>query len=170
MSLRSSLVLLCAAALFSTCLTVNAQDSTATSQMSESLWTMLLQTTNDLPAQIDSLTDSFNTQIASLQANNADLTSSNSTLKASNDSLKLENADLTNSLKVSQAALAISEEQRKQLEKDLQDSTQSTIQAQKSAKALEAENGLLRVLGVVLGISTALTGGYVVGHLALNWW
>jgi hypothetical protein len=151
----SSLALLCAALLFFSSPVVQGQDSTPISLLSEPLWQMLSKSTTDLPLQIDSLESSFQMQIDWLQANNGRLSSKNSELQNSNNSLMQQNADLTNSLGASQSALGISELLRKQLETDLQDSMQSTIQAQADARALELQNSLLKIGGVVVLVAGA---------------
>jgi len=146
------------------------QSSTQNLQQAEPLWQTLLALTNGLPSQIDSLQASSLAQINSLIASNAQLQISNSELQTSNDSLSQSNEDLRTSLQASQADLATSEQQRRQLQTDLDASTQSITQAQEAAKGLESEIGWLKV-GLYVAVPVALMGAaYMTGHLLLHWW
>jgi hypothetical protein len=103
-------------------------------------------------------------------ANNGSLASSNLDLQDSNNSLTRENAGLRESLKKSQEAEATSESKSTLLQRDLSDSTQSTIRAQADAKALEFEVGWLKV-GLYVATPVAIAGVvYAVGHLLVHWW
>ena len=142
---RSLRLLLCVLLLVISSFTLQAQSSQTTSEIAKPLWSVLLQSTTNLPPQIDSLMLSSQTQIDALKANNEQLSNSN-------DLLRQQNTALQTSLKASQAALATSEEQRKQLGIQLSASISSIIQAQQDAKALEAERNLWRIAGVGGGI------------------
>jgi hypothetical protein len=120
------------------------QSSPTISEIAEPLWKTLLESTMDLPLQIDSLMTSSQQQIDFLANNNG-------LLNASNGLLTQQNADLQTSLKASQAALATSEEQRKQLGIQLSASISYTIQAQLEAKEMEFELNLWRWIGIGAG-------------------
>lgn len=178
-----SRALLCVVALCCGSLTVQAQSSDLTSTLPEPLWTVLLQATADLPTQIDALKLDYETQVTSLQDNNARLISRNSELENSNASLSdrnlsleisnltltRQNADLASSLKASQADLATSEAERKRLESALSDSLRSITKAQDEAKKLVNTTTLLRIGCWTLGILAVGESAYIVGH-ALKWW
>jgi hypothetical protein len=65
--------------------------------------------------------------------------------------------------------LETSEAARKQLQTDLNASTESTIRAQASAKALEAENGLMKYGYIALGVAAGGLAIYEGGH-SQHWW
>ena len=170
MAWRSFSGLLCVAALFCTSLTAQGQSSTLSSQppvipssLSEPIWQTLLPLITSLPTNFQSFKSSLTSQVSSLQATMLSLQSSSSQLQQDNDSL-------TASLAISQALETTSESRSTQLQTALADSIASTglikadlQKAQVDAKALEAENGILKVgcigFGVGLGIVAVLEGG-----------
>jgi septal ring factor EnvC (AmiA/AmiB activator) len=182
-SLPLSRALFCAALLFCTSLTVQAQSSPLILPGSEQIWETLLQTTKDLPTQFDSFTDSLTTQLNSLQDSNANLLSTNSDLmnsnvslaasnaqlKTSNQSLQRKNEDLTQSLKASSERVVTLEGQLAQSQKDLESSIASTILAQDDAKALAARLGIIRIGVWTFGIIAVGEAAYIAGSL-LKWW
>ena len=114
-----------------------AQSSLPSLPALEPVWQTLLRATSDLPSLIDSYTESWTQQVASLQ-------DSNGLLQTSVDSLEQQNGDLQNSLIRSRADLAISEAEQARSAKLLEDSMLHITQAQAAARALEAENALLK--------------------------
>jgi len=138
------LALFCAAAWSSGSLIAQERASTPTSQAPEALWQSLRTITSQLPSQFDSFTQSLTAQTNLLIASNA-------SLQANAASLQSSNAQLTQSLKASQAQGETLKSQLTLLQADLNASTKSIIQAQAQAKALEAQAGLLRVGLIVAG-------------------
>jgi hypothetical protein len=128
-----------------------------------------LPTINSLPDQISSFETSSAAQIASQQTVVERLQTSNASLTSNNQTLMQQNADLTNSLSLSQQDLVISEQLRSQSATDLQNSMQSTTQAQEAikvaksdvaaaqadAKSLGVQLNLFKGASVVLGIGAA---------------
>jgi hypothetical protein len=156
---------------------IQAQSSQATSEIAAPLWKVLLQSTADLPAQIDLLTTSSQTQIDLLEVNNsqlltsnADLLTSNSGLQDSNRLLMQQNVDLATSLQASQAALAISEQLRSQLETQLNASISYIKQAQVDAKTIAFQNGLLKV-GLYVAVPVTIDFGVkmITGKDIVEW-
>jgi len=169
MRLRLFSALLCAGLLFCSSLGAQASGSTTTSPLSEPLWQALLPIATTLPNSYDSFIASLQSQVSTLTDNNSSLSSSNLELLASNNSLTLENAALKASLKASQDAEQTSEAKSTLLQRDLSDSIASTTRAQADAKALEAENGLLKIGAVGLGAAAVSGAVYIIGH-ALGAW
>jgi hypothetical protein len=176
MSRVSLRALLCAALLFTCSLPLPAQSSTPISGIADPLWQLLLTSTADLPAQIDSLTSNLQTRIDLLATNNeqllssnADLLTSNSGLQDNNNLLTQQNADLQNSLEASARALATSEQLRLQLKTQLDASTQSITRAQADAKALEIQVGLLKVGCWTFGVGCAGAAVYEGGRVLKLW-
>jgi regulator of replication initiation timing len=157
-SLLLSVLLLLAVSLFF-CYGLKAQDSALILPMSSPLWESLLPATSSLPAQIRAYRDTWMKQLAGLQTNNDDLLTSNA-------SLRLDNEGLQASLQASQADLATSKSAQQQLQTALDDSTRSTIRAQSDARALKAQNTLLKWSGGIL----LLAGGVYFGGHALGAW
>ncbi len=137
-------------------------DSTQSSSLPEPLWQMLLSSTGNLPAQIEAYETTWTLQIMQLRANNAQLL-------INNNSLTLENADLMSSLRVLRADLATLSSLQESLQRALLDSTQSITRAQAAARALEFENGLLKVGCFTLGV-VAIAGVVHMGGRALRLW
>ena len=137
-----------------------ATSLTPISSLSEPLWQALLPIASSLPNSYDLFMTSLTSQVDALTLNNGQL-------QTSNDSLTRENAVLRESLKASQEAEATSESKYTLLQKDLSDSTASTIQAQRAAKSLELQLGVWKIAGGV-AITVALAaavyeGGKIVG-------
>jgi hypothetical protein len=116
---------------------IQAQSSTLNSPALEPIWQTLLRATSDLPTLIDAYTASWTQQVESLQDSNA-------LLQTSVEILESQNADLQISLIRSRADLAISEQEQARSAKLLDDSMLHITQAQVAAKALEAENAILK--------------------------
>ena len=170
MFVHSFSVLCFAGALCFGSLTVQGQSSMPSSQppaippqLSEPLWQVLLPLITALPINFKSYQESLTSQIGMLQANELQLQDSNSQLTQ-------ENASLQEYLSASQIAAETSQSRSTQLQTALADSIASTglikadlQKAQVDAKALEAENGILKVgcigFGVGLGIVAVLEGG-----------
>jgi len=166
---RSFSVLFCVALLFCGSLMAQGQSSTPISLTSDQLLLMLLQQTQSLPNQIEAFRTSLTGQINSLQQNVTSLQNDNASLTASNSISDSLNKELQVSLDQSRADLATSEQAQKVLQTSLQKSIDDTTKAQADAKALEAENGLMKYGYLSLGVLLAGAGAYEGGH-ALRWW
>jgi len=169
MRLPSLLVLACAALLSASSLGAQGKSSPPILPGSEPLWTSLNEIALTLPDSYDLFLASLSGQISSLQASNESLQDSVTSLQNSNSSLTLRNADLQNSLQISQEAVATSENKSALLQKDLDDSMQSTTRAEADAKALALEVGVLKIGCVTLGVGLGAVAVYEGGH-ALKWW
>jgi len=134
-----------------------AQSSTPTSEMPNGLWEPLLEQIQSLPLDFDNYQATLTAQVNSLKINNKSLI-------ASNQSLTINNESLTESLKQSEIRAATSEAKSKQLQTDLDASTLSITQAQNDAKALELQNGILKIGCWSFGIGLAGVGVYEAGH------
>ncbi len=156
------LALFCAAAWFSGSLIAQASASTPTSQAPEALWQSLRTITSQLPSQFDSFTQSLTAQTNLLIASNA-------SLQANVASLQTSNAQLTLSLKTSQAQAVTLENQLKLLQADLNDSTKSIILAQTQAKSLEAQLGVARIGFIAAGVVAVVLMGYEGGRVTGAW-
>jgi cell shape-determining protein MreC len=169
MSRALRLALLCALVGLCYLLPAQGQSSTQTSQVSEPLWQALLPTAQTLPSSFDLFVSTMQRQVQEQIANNELLQASNLSLQDSNNSLTQENAALRQSLQLSQAAEAISENKSSLLAKDLSDSMASTIRAQNDAKALELQVGVLKVGCITFSVALGAVAVYEGGH-ALRWW
>jgi len=170
------LVLFCAVGLCCGSLTVQGQSSTLTSNppvipptLSEPLWQTLLPLITTLPANFKAYQDSLTSQIDSLQATMLSLQNSSGTLQA-------DNASLTASLAISQALESTLESKSTQLQQDLKLSIDSTTQikkdlqkAQVDAKALEAQNSVLRIGCITLGVGLGVVAVYEGGRALKVW-
>ncbi len=147
-----------------------AQSSQPSSQAPTDPWQALKTQIDNLPQAIQSYNSNLTEQIASLQTLNDSLTSSNKSLLDNNSSLTAKNKDLQTSLSQSQTLVETYSAQLAQLQAALTGSTQSITQARKTAKELEAQNGILK-FGLVVSVGAAAAlGGYYAGHAILHWW
>ena len=158
MRLRLPSALFCAVLLCFGSLMVQGQSSTPISPISEPLWQALLPIAQTLPNSYDLFVSTMQKQVEGLTENNSSLSSSNLNLLTSNGSLTLENAALRASLKASQEAELTSENKSALLAKDLSDSTASTIRAQADAKGLELQVGIWKTAGIVAGVAAVDLG------------
>jgi hypothetical protein len=137
----------------------------------DDLWTQLLTDSAALPNQIDSYAQDWTRQLNSLQASNDNLRSSNGQLQSSVDSLTQQTALLQDSLAASQAVLSTSEEQRSELQTQLERSIESLTQAQsdlsQARTAAEAEAARSKWAGVVI-VALSILAGVSTGALALH--
>jgi hypothetical protein len=108
--------------------------------------------------------------ISSLTAQLDEQIANNALLRDSNNSLTQENAGLRELLRLSQEAEATSESKSLALQKDLSDSTASTIRAQVDARALELKAGLWEKAGIVASVAAAdLTVKAFTGKDVVEW-
>ena len=173
---RSLLVLFCAVGLCCGSLTVQGQTSISNSQIVEPLWQALLKATADLPSQmqswkIDTLeqVQTLHQNMLSLQTETQSLRDSNASLQASNAISTQLNEDLTQSLAASQASLLTSKAELAKSQTLLQNSILSITKAQVDAKALEAQNSVLRIGCITFGVGLGVVAVYEGGRALKVW-
>lgn len=139
----------------STPVAVLSVSSTQTSQASEALWQALLPIAQQLPQHYKGYQASLSQQTNLLQINNQKLA----------DNVK----SLTESQRLFQEQVATLESKLTLLQKDLSDSTASTIKAQQQAKLAGAKLGAFKIGCVTLGVVVVGAGIYELGRYYKKW-